>query len=484
MNRLLLLLAVLALCACVEDPSEPAAEGGDAAGNGVDNDGGNVGSDQGNDEPDATRADASVTPRPDMNLDPPPPPPPEGQGCEAYCDRLDECLVPACPPLAGNTANLCRNACRNQRDAALRELAELSCEEFTGRLFAASDELARFCDDSMPPPEGCDAVCDFAEECGAPGGREQCLGTCRAVSDERRACLINAENCQQFGRCFQMAPPDGPTDRQRCEAFCNRQGQCVLLECAAGTLPDGFTQTCREDCNADTPAPEEMQWVFDQLCPEVVAGVRERNAGIDANCENNEEEACAVVCENTIAPCNDDPDVAACEAECAGFDDANMVCLQAADNCRDVNDCFGDPEGQARCERFCEHLQGCLEEACPPRVIPPPLSINCTAGCLDDPPEEEAVADWEALECREVRQTVYRRNRQLRPICEGGRDFRPTPDECVAFCDNGLQACIGVGGRNFCLAACASLTRDQYGCALAAQGDCGEIAICLEPVDE
>jgi len=99
---------------------------------------------------------------------------------------------------------------------------------------------------------------------------------------------------------------------------------------------------------------------------------------------------------------------------------------------------------------------------------------------MSDPPDEEGVAGFEALECREVRNIVYRNNRQLRPVCEGGRDFRPTADECVAFCDDSLQACIGLGGRNFCLAACASLTREQYTCALEAQGDCVQISSCLE----
>ncbi len=481
MKRFWLPLAVIALVGCVEDTPEPADDDKADTGSSGENDGGNVGSDGSEVDP----VDLGLPP-PDVRVpdasEPPPPPPRDGEGCAAYCGRLDDCLLPACPPLS-NTRQMCANACRNQRDGALAELAQLSCDEFTDRLFDGSEELARFCDDSMPPPEGCDRVCDLAAECGSDQGRDQCLATCRAVGDDTRQCMINAENCQQLGRCFQPRPMP-PNDRERCQAFCNRQTQCVFLECAAGTLPDDFNDGCREECIDDPPSQENMQWVFDQLCPDVVSGVRERNPGIDERCENDEEEVCALLCENTIRPCSDEFDPEGCEADCAGFDEANLVCLQTADNCGDVNACFGDPAGQDRCERWCEHLQTCLEEACPPRVIPPPLSVNCTAGCLDEPPEEMEVLDWEMQACREVRQFVYQRNRQLRPICEGGRDFRPTADECAAFCDNSLQACIGVGGRHFCLAACASLTRDQYGCALAAQGDCIEIGGCLEPPED
>ena len=250
MNRFWSLLVLVALVGCVEDSEAPAGDDSEDVGSSAKEDGGNVGSDADGVDP----FDLGVPSPPDVSVatpdaGEPPPPPPEGQGCEAYCARLEECLLPACAPLS-NTRQMCANACRNQRDAALRELAQLSCEDFTERLFDASEELARFCDDSMPPPEGCEAVCDLSEECGALGGREQCLATCRAVGDERRECLVNAENCQQLGRCFQPRSMP-PNDRERCQAFCGRQTQCVFLECAAGTLPDGFNDACQEECNAE-----------------------------------------------------------------------------------------------------------------------------------------------------------------------------------------------------------------------------------------
>ena len=183
------------------------------------------------------------------------------------------------------------------------------------------------------------------------------------------------------------------------------------------------------------------------------------------------------MCEERVVPCRISQE--ACVADCQNWDRANQLCVVQSRRCIDVNACFGDPEGQQLCRRTCDYLQECLEEACPPRSIPPTVTDGCTAGCLDDPPSAQEADDWEALSCREIREFVYRGNRELRPICEGGRDFRPTPEECVAFCDNALGDCLGVGGRNFCLAGCASLTRDQYGCALEAQGNCEVIDRCL-----
>ena len=165
--------------------------------------------------------------------------------------------------------------------------------------------------------------------------------------------------------------------------------------------------------------------------------------------------------------------------DCQGWDRANHVCVVRADSCDEVSDCFGDPAGQELCRRQCDHLQTCLLEACPPRILPPTLTDGCTADCLEDPPSAREVEEWEGFECRRVREFIYRGNRELRPLCDGGGDFRPTPEECVDFCDNALGACLGVGGRNFCLAGCASLTRDEYACSLEAQGDCARIEMCL-----
>lgn len=470
-------LAAVLLAGCIEEGGSPAPDDNEGdAGRGADGAGGEPGEQPDGGDAPPRRADASVVPDAgERPADAAPPPLSPEQLCDAYCDRVDDCLVPACPALAGGGDMLCRGGCR-QPPEALREAVGLECGAFNERLFRAVPQLRDFCSDAPPPPE-CPGICEHAAECGAPGGVDQCLGVCRTVPPAVRRCAATADSCPALGACFEggMQPP---SDAERCEAYCNRQAICVFRECAAGTLPDGFVPECRQGCEAAPPSPAEMATVFGALCAEVVEDVRDQDPRIDARCDAEPEDVCASVCAETIIPCSD-LDEAGCAAVCAGFNAANLACLQFAQACGDVRACYGDAAGQARCDAFCGRLQGCLEEACPPRIIPPELSVSCTAGCLNQPPTAEQLADWEAATCAEVRQFVYRNNRELAPICEGDRDFRPGPEECAAFCDNGLQACIGVGGRHFCLAACASLTRGQYQCALEARGDCDAIAACL-----
>ncbi len=480
--RIILLAALLATHGCISE--ETAAEETEDASVGEQVDGGDEdgGPGQGNR---MEGDDGSLDPPPpvpdagDPVVDAAPPPPPMGNPCQDFCDRFDECFAPQCPALP-NSEMICRRTCSNLSDDQLSGLAAAECGDFNATIYGFAPQLERFCSDE-PPPEGCDEVCDLFERCGG-GDRAQCEGTCRALDESTLECVRAADECQDLAGCFNMMQP--PDDAERCENYCNRQAVCTFRECAAGTLPDGWTGECRETCEADPPSQEEMAWVFDQICDDVVVGVRARDEGIDGRCENEPEAVCTLLCRETIVPCSDALDQAACEAECEAFDEANLRCVQLADGCDEVSACYGDPEGQARCNAFCDRLQSCLLEACPPRIIPPELSVGCTAGCLDSPPPEEQAEVVANASCREVRQLVYQRNRQLAPICEGGRDFRPSPEECVAFCDNSLQACIGVGGRQFCLAACASLDRDQYQCALEAQGNCNEIAVCLEDVEE
>ncbi len=396
--------------------------------------------------------------------------------CAAYCGKVQACLVPVCPALEGGGRELCRAGCR-QPEGALRAAIDAPCEAFVAGLFEDFPMLATFCSDAPPPPE-CAAICERAAACGVPGGREGCVGACRTLGDEQRRCLSAAESCQDLARCA-GGEPENAVERY-CRDSCLRRARCVVTECAPGTLPDGYAERCRQDCLAHVPTVQEVETETGASCEGVVAIVRAEEPAIDARCDNTPEAACAVLCEEVFGPCGIDPG-GDCAAACADWAPANLRCLEIARDCDAARACVGDPEGQARCDRLCTRLQGCLEEACPPRIVPPELSVQCTAGCLDAPPSAEDVERWGAATCAEVRGFVYRENPQLRPVCEGGGDFRPTPEECAAFCDEALGECLGVGGRNFCLAGCASLTRDQYGCALAAQGDCGAIAGCLEP---
>jgi hypothetical protein len=416
---------------------------------------------------------ADAAPAPDFAV----PPDAAADACDAWCAKLDTCLSPVCPALGdvGGVAPICRVGCRQPQDQLRKAVGE-SCDQFVAELYQQVPMLQTLCSPEPPPPE-CDGICRQAAMCGVPGGAAACTAFCRTVDEMQRQCLAQAMTCDALAGCLnggmRMPPPE-----RLCDPLCQRESRCVLEQCAAGTLPQGFEDACRQSCTASPPP--NAQDLLDATCADVVTQLRAGDPAIDARCDATPDQACATLCDEHVVPCGA-VDADACRADCAGWDDANRLCVQRAPDCTVVAGCFGDPAGQDRCQRYCDRLQGCLEEACPPRLLPPQLATNCAAGCLPRPPTDDALAQWEATACADVRETFYQRNRQLRPVCEGDADFRPTPDECAAFCDDALGACIGVGGRAFCLAGCASLTRDQYACALAAQGDCARIATCLQP---
>jgi hypothetical protein len=332
--------------------------------------------------------------------------------------------------------------------------------------------------DAAVPDDPCALLCDRAAEC-LELERDECQRLCPSLAPERHACVLDAPECADMRACF--AEPERPGPVEICDAVCERQAGCVAFVCAPGTLPDAWADTCYSDCLAQPPEQAEIQQLFAGLCAEVVADVRAFDDAIDGRCDAEAEAFCPLLCDDRILGCAPDLDRGACIEACEfTWNDTNLTCLQQAEACPQINACFGDPEGQAACEDTCDHLQNCLLEACPPRTVPPILTTRCAAGCLNDPPAENRVDAYLALECSQVRQLVYRGNPELRPICEGGREFHPSPDECVAFCDNALQGCLGVGGRQFCLAGCAAISRDAYVCALEAQGDCQQIQVCLD----
>ena len=425
----------------------------------------------GNDAATAMDRDAGENqPPPDV-----PPPPADDAPCDRFCARMDMCLFPACSGLEDLVPpNFCREWCTGP-DSWLDESADLACGEFNERIYEKAEELREFCSDE-PAPDECQAICDFAAECGFPG--EGCTRLCRSLGQAQRDCLRRSETCNELFGCIEDDEPDRPDPSEICEPYCSRRTTCIFNGCAPGTLPEGYTRACIASCEENPLEFREFQAFFDQTCQEVITAAREADAMLDARCDAEAVEACANVCADRVVPCMGITQEA-CVAECEAWDDANQICVARARSCEDVSECFGDPEGQALCRRTCDHLQSCLLEACPPRIIPPTLTDGCTAGCLDDPPSAQETDQWEALSCRDVRETVYRDNRQLRPLCEGNGDFRPLPDECAAFCDQTLLQCIGIGGRNFCIAACSTLTRDEYQCALEAQGECQAINACL-----
>lgn len=424
----------------------------------------------------------------------PPPPDPDGGTtgdtlCDALCARIDACFPAACPVLDATPSaiGLC-DLCETLGADDARKLAQVSCDELNAVIFQARPELVEACAGGPPLPVDprCEPACAHMEACGltpmGPNVPADCASLCVGMPPMLLDCLAGNEACDVLSQCLGTmgpGPGPGPGDvQQQCGNLCRRTERCITSECAPGTLPAGYADACNMACLGAPPTPEEMRAFAESTCGDIVARVRQETPQVDARCDASPEDACAALCRERVLPCNQIGDQAACEAACAGFDAAQLLCVQAQ-GCETVGACFDDPAVLDRCGRFCDRIEGCLLEACPPRVIPPELSVNCTAGCLVQPPDEMQVQMTEAAMCSDVRRLVYRNNRELAPICEGGADFRPTPDECAAFCDNGLEACLGVGGRAFCLAGCASMTRDQYACALAAQGDCGVIDACL-----
>lgn len=434
---------------------------------------------------------------PDAGTKPPPPdagtnPGADAAGdgpCDDLCARIDTCFPAACPVLDATPSaiGLC-DLCETFGEDDARKLAQASCDELNAVIFQARPELVEACAGGPPLPEDprCASACVHLEACGltpmGPNIPADCASLCAAMPPMLLDCLAGNEACDVLSECLGTTGPGpgpGPVDvQQQCGNLCRRTERCINAECAPGTLPAGYADACNTACLGAPPTPEQMRAFAESTCEDIVARVRQETPSVDARCDASPEDACATLCRERVLPCNQLGDQAACEAACAGFDAAQLLCVQSQ-GCDAVGDCFDDPAALDRCGRFCDRIEGCLLEACPPRVIPPELSVNCTAGCLVQPPDEMQVQMTEAAMCSDVRRLVYRNNRELAPICEGGGDFRPTPDECAAFCDNGLEACLGVGGRAFCLAGCASMTRDQYACALAAQGDCGAIDACL-----
>ena len=386
------------------DPEGPAADATSSDGSSGETDGTPTGDgsvEDGAVPPPPPARDGSMAPTPlvpDAGDDPvdPPPPPPSDDACDRFCARMEMCLFPACEGLSDLTGpDFCREWCDEAPDDFLNESADLTCEGFVERIYTISDELAEFCNDDEPIPDECDEICAFAAQCGFPS--DGCPRLCRSLGGEQRRCLERAEECREFFECIDDGDDRrGPDPEEVCGNFCQRRSTCIFNGCAPGTLPDGYTRGCFERCVEDPLSGREIQEFFDQTCEEVVASVRAEDELIDERCEANEEDSCRTLCEDRVVPCMG-IDLDECQAQCRDWDEANNVCIVRSDTCREVNECFGDPEGQARCRRQCDVLQACMEEACPPRILPPTLTDGCTAGCLEDPPSERELQQWQQV---------------------------------------------------------------------------------------
>ena len=432
-------------------------------------------------EEEMTGSAGEITMSVDMMPPPDPPPAPESlPACQRFCQRTEDCLYAQCEELRQFPVDqFCRGWCRVSTEEWLNQSAEMACDDFSRRIYGFSPEIRTICE-ADPEVDSCEAICDFGEICGVVSAN--CRANCNQSSSEAQLCFRAAadqEDCIRFLQCYEQPqePPRGRDSEELCGRVCEREGSCISNACAPGTWSRDQVTDCFETCVDQRPRREEIFERFQSTCEEVVAEALAADAQVAARCEVAEEDVCSTFCSDRIVGC-DVIDQTTCETTCATWDEANFICLQNAGSCDEIESCLIEPDEQERCRRSCDHFQTCLEEACPPRIIPPNLTDSCTADCFADPISAEELASWEATECREVRETVYDGNPGLRRSCEGNQDFRPTPEECSDFCDNGLDECI-IGGPTICLSACASMDREQYACALQARGECTQIDLCL-----
>ena len=413
--------------------------------------------------------------------------PERGPGCQAYCDHLTECLVPACPGLdLFFNDEVCDSWCGGARDLQLASFAALSCSDFNDIILTGSEELTSFCSDEGIPDE-CDQICSDFNECGFAIETQACLRLCRGYEEPMFNCAVGAQTCFDLFDCVDGVEPEDEINYQEiCESLCFREFQCVREICADGTLEvddafeDGYFETCTQACIDTRPSAEELSSMFNGMCADLVQEIRRDHPLIDERCDNTRDDACTLLCEKASA-CGA-LSLSACLAECPEWTDVNLRCIDNTprDECERMNGCFGDPSGQARCRQICDHLQGCLLEGCPPQIIAPNYSDECTAGCLPEPPSPRLTEEYVAYSCREIRAGVYQDTPGLRPLCDGGQDFRPTADECVDVCRTRLDECTP-GSESQCIALCRSLIREEYTCILSEGGSCEAIDACLTP---
>ena len=413
--------------------------------------------------------------------------PDRGPGCQAYCDRLSECLVPECPGLDLFFNDVvCDPWCGGARDLQLASFAALSCSDFNDIILTGSEELTSFCSDEGIPGE-CNQICSDFNECGFEVETQACLRLCRGYEEPMFDCAVGAQTCFELFDCVDgMEPEDEINYPEICESACFREVQCIREVCADGTLEiddafdNGYFEICTQECIDARPSAEELSSVFEGMCVDLVQEIRAHQPLIDERCDNTRDGACTLLCEKTSA-CGA-ISLSTCLAECPDWADENRRCIDNTprDECERMNGCFGDSSGQARCRQICDHLQGCLLEACPPQIIAPNYSDECTAGCLPEPPSPRLTEEYVAYSCREIRASVYQDNPGLRPLCDGGQDFRPTADECVDVCRTHLDECTP-GGESQCIALCRSLVREEYTCILSEDRSCETIDACLTP---
>ncbi|MEZ4472665.1 MAG: hypothetical protein R3F60_18150 [bacterium] len=464
------LIALLALWGCIEEGSSAADDLSPDA------DGADVGA-VADAAVDATApiADAAPTPLVDAATPRPDATPPPDDACEAFCDRLDECLVPACPGLGERArAGICDGACQQPADR-LRAATAGTCEAFNARLFAAVPQLGPLCEEAPPLPDACAARCDRANACGLGIPPRQCAQFCSQTPARLAECLDAAPDCDAFTACLDAPPAPG-----QCEALCALAEECgfasaadcaafcadipppvrdcaaaadtcpalgacfqgprptrrssarptasappsIFRECAAGSLPDGC-RPARRRLRRQSTYPGRGPGPPGCACRDVVAERRAQDAALDAACDADPAAACEALCADTIGPA---PTPSPTAWPTAPPSTPPTCALRPArPRLRRRPRLPWRPEGQARCAHPCGRLQSCLEEACPPRIIPPELSVHCTAGCPSTSPHRRAARQRRRRHLRRGPPARLPQQPRARPHLRGRPRLPPQP---------------------------------------------------------
>ena len=397
--------------------------------------------------------------------------------------------MPECPGIEiFFNDDTCDDWCDDLTPLQLVGLSRSSCDDLNDLILTNAPQIASFCSDEDIPDE-CDAICEDFGECGFEVERDGCVRFCRGYEPEVFECAVNANACFELFDCVdEMEPEDNINYDEVCDGACFREFQCIRNVCAPGTLEidaafgDGYFESCKRECLQTRPPVEELVTIFDGMCPDVVSQIRMENEEIDQRCDNEVDEICSLQCEKVVA-CGAVTQEE-CLQQCSGWGPENTLCIDNTprEQCERLNGCFGDESGAENCRNTCAHLHECLLQACPPQLIPPRQELDCVAGCLPEPPSDRITEEYVALQCRAVRGFVYNDSPEIRGVCEGGQDFRPTAEECVDLCSDTLDECVP-GGRQQCIGLCRSLSREQYACALVEGATCESIDTCFNEQD-
>ena len=296
------------------------------------------------------------------------------EACVRYCEAVTACGEDG--DAAPNCLNECRQAMRDNPDAAERQLATLSCVD------EQTCEAFNQCVANDSPAGQCERFCSSRAACGDI--EESCLADCEASwpRDRHTAwrdCVTTAgDACDQVNACTLA-------DTVPCDAYCTTLEGCGNVvdfgdDCRArcddlqfadpdeGALFVGCTIAAANQCEGQEPIFSVESCPFD---PSVM--------GMD----------CLNFC-RLETDCDPFADLAACFSSCrAGLQGlTGLIYAQSRDclaakaktaACNELAECTADA-GQVDCEAHCQQLSDCRVDR-----------VMCVEECGAQPPIDEVV---------------------------------------------------------------------------------------------